>query len=84
PEYGPSWMASSILFADDAEALSSFGYANSFDPTSPQGGEYYSIDYQVDTVAKTVIFTMEFYGGCIDNFCGCPDGSCDDIPNIVD
>jgi len=84
PEYGPSWMASSILFADDAEALSSFGYANSFDPASPQGGEYYSIDYQVDTVAKTVIFTMEFYGGCIDNFCGCPDGSCDDIPIIVD
>lgn len=61
----PSWLGSQIVITDIQAVLDGFAYADAGE-RNPDGsglGEfYYSIDYVVDPVAKTIIFTMESYG----------------------
>ena len=84
----PSWFTDSLMFADDTEAQNSFGWASSFDENDPQGGRYYSIDYQVDVISKTVVFVMEGENlNCLPDgdgivLCICPPGEECDIPVV--
>ena len=54
----------------------------------PQGGRYYSIDYQVDVISKTVVFVMEGENlNCLPDvdgtvLCICPPGEECDIPVV--